>query len=167
MKILSRFIMAFTLIFMISCDKDENLDETNILSKTVDIKISNNKSSKNSTNSDIELTGNIVFKMDDEKEEFLGFELSENLIKATGLTKEELSELIYSEININPDGSSKSLHSKNYRKAGGISECKSDCHKRYTDENGKKINGRGWCKFGCYVDAVVEVALKMLPTLVK
>ncbi|WOC40111.1 hypothetical protein [Polaribacter sp. HL-MS24] len=105
--------------------------------------------------------------MDDEKEEFLGFELSENLIKATGLSKEELYELIYSDIHINPDGTSKSLHSKNYEKAGGISECKSDCHKRYTDGDGKKIKGRGWCKFGCYVDAVVEVALKILLGLIK
>lgn len=87
MKKLSKFIMVFTLIFMISCDKDESLDETTILSKIVDIKISNNKNSKKSINPDIELTGNIVFKMDDEKEEFLGFELSENLIKATDLFK--------------------------------------------------------------------------------
>jgi hypothetical protein len=152
---------------MISCDKEENLYETTILSKIVDIKISNNKSSKKSTNSDIELTGNIKFKMDDEKEEFLGFELSENLIKATDLSKEELYELIYSNIDINPDGSSKNLYSKSYRKAGGFSECKSVCNKRYTDEDGKKIKGRGWCKFGCYIDAVVEVALEILPGLVK
>ncbi len=46
--------------------------------------------------------------MDDEKEEFTGFELSENLINATNISKENLYELIYSEIQINHDDSAKS-----------------------------------------------------------
>ena len=36
--------------------------------------------------------------------------------------------------------------------------CIADCNKRYTDADGNKIPGRGWCKAGCWGKTAVQVA---------
>lgn len=36
--------------------------------------------------------------------------------------------------------------------------CIADCNERYTDENGNKIPGRGWCKAGCWGQTALQVA---------
>ena len=40
-----------------------------------------------------------------------------------------------------------------------------DCNK-YTDENGDKIKGRGWCKAGCFGQAVVDAVVVAIPTVI-
>ena len=48
---------------------------------------------------------------------------------------------------------------------GATADCITGCYDRFTDANGKKKPGRGSCKFGCYVDAVVEVAKEIAKNL--
>ena len=37
--------------------------------------------------------------------------------------------------------------------------CIATCHKTFTDSDGKKIKGSGWCKAGCWAKTIATVAL--------
>ena len=36
--------------------------------------------------------------------------------------------------------------------------CIATCFKEFTDKDGEKVKGRGWCKAGCWADTIVKVA---------
>lgn len=170
MKIVTKFILLLTVLFVTSCKKNEVLDESNILTKITEIQIPINKGSTNYSKPGSTLSGSIEFRMDEENEEFLGYTFSKEILNATNLTNQELVALVESSISINPEGFLKK-NSKSLSKpqepfiAYGLSSCKAECHKMYTNENGEKQKGRGWCKFVCYTDVVVEVAVKVIIAL--
>lgn len=49
----------------------------------------------------------------------------------------------------------------------GLADCLAKCRKDYTDENGKKMKGRGMCKFECWTEAVIKVLKELAEPIQK
>ncbi|MFD2696584.1 hypothetical protein ACFSQ0_01115 [Mesonia sediminis] len=77
------------------------------------------------------------------------FEVSENILNITGLSKAELELEVIESTHSDPENPNEDLspHAK----------CIEDCKDKYTDEYGNKINGRGTCKANCWVDTAIRV----------
>jgi len=105
MKNSLKYIFIIILIFAVSCNKNESLNNPNILSKVVELDIPLDNSSKGLNTNSI-LTGNIEFKMDNDSEEFIGYKFSSNIIESVSISEEELYNLIDSEVYVNLDGAS-------------------------------------------------------------
>ena len=71
----------------------------------------------------------------------LSFELTDNIINALGPDHEYWSE----------------LHSQDNQRLLQ-SSCIASCHTAYTDSDGNKIKGRGWCKAGCWASIGIAAA---------
>lgn len=73
------------------------------------------------------------------------------------LHKLEMTSNIFEETDLKPDFfiNKINLARSNVLQKGS---CIADCHKQFTDKDGNKIKGRGWCKAGCWVDTLVKVA---------
>jgi len=73
------------------------------------------------------------------------------------LEKLEISDNIFEETNLSPDFF---VNKTSLKQSGALQKgsCKADCHSTYTDKEGNKIKGRGWCKAGCWADTVIKVA---------
>ena len=77
------------------------------------------------------------------------FEVSENILNITGLSKNELELEVIESTHSDPENPNEDLspHAK----------CIEGCKDKYTDENGNKKNGRGSCKANCWVDTAIRV----------
>lgn len=74
------------------------------------------------------------------------------------LQKLEITSNIFKETNLEPDFF---VNQQNLKTSGVLQKasCIADCHKAFTDKEGNKIKGRGWCKAGCWAKTVATVAL--------
>ena len=88
----------------------------------------------------------------------------------SGLISLEFSENILSEGNIKIDfyvANSTALEGEPGTNGENLlTKCFNDCQARYTNPDGTKIAGRGWCKAGCWFDASIR-ALPLVLTLIK
>lgn len=77
------------------------------------------------------------------------------------LIKAELTSNIVEGLNLTNDFWEKALAS-NKDVEYGKSSCIASCHSTYTDANGDKIKGRGWCKAQCWAAAVASAAAAVI-----
>lgn len=128
----------------------------------VDVEFKMNSNSKTTTPTIV--NSQIEFTMSDENEAMIDFKFSENILEQLTISEEEFYQKINDRITLNFDGSKKNKFKSNSM-ASDLSECKNKCHKDYTNEDGTKIKGRGWCKAGCYLDEVIRVAVILVPII--
>jgi len=88
-----------------------------------------------------EVLGKMRFTMPDQKLE--KFEMTDNLFDETGLEPD-----FWVDYKSNSTTSSRSYSDS----------CIADCHDEFTDDEGNKIKGRGWCKAGCWAKTAAKVA---------
>ncbi len=163
-NLLKTIYLSIFLTLLLSCSNDNNEDNGDLLTKVVDVEFKMNSNSKTITPTIV--NSQIEFTMSEENEAMIDFKFSENILKKLTISEEEFYQKINDRITLNFDGSKKNKFKSNSI-ASDLSECKKQCHKDYTNEDGTKIKGRGWCKAGCYLDEVIRVAVILVPVLVK
>ncbi|GAB7257664.1 hypothetical protein [uncultured Polaribacter sp.] len=159
-KILIKLYLLSLTIILFSCSNEDAVDNSKILTKVVDVEFKLNGEYKSKVNTT--LVGQIEFTMNDEEEDYLDFTFSDNILKQLPITEKEFYQKIEDNITLNIDGSYKS---KSGKFLSDISDCKDKCQEDFTNEDGSKIKGRGWCKAGCYVDEVIRVAVILVPII--
>lgn len=158
---MKKILLLLTISVLFSCSKDSEittaLEFTSIeIPQSFKAKSNLNKSTNNEEEFevetlDIEVTdkdgsvsiGQIRFTMPENNSEYL--------------QKLEITSNIFEETNLTPDFfvNKTSLNQSKVLQKGS---CIADCQKQFTDKDGKKIKGRGWCKAGCWADTVIKVA---------
>ena len=124
-----------------------NYDEENLVTET---------GAFNFVSNGLNYVTDIHITYDDLNDNLVQISISDNYIRETGVTKEEIESTFITELNNNKDengGPKLSEHAA----------CIQWCVKVYTDENGNKIKGRGACKANCWVDTAVRILEALSP----
>ena len=124
-----------------------NYDEENLVTET---------GAFNFVSNGLNYVTDIHITYDDLNDNLVQISISDNYIRETGVTKEEIESTFITELNNNKDengGPKLSEHAA----------CIQWCVKEYTDENGNKIKGRGACKANCWVDTAVRILEALSP----
>jgi hypothetical protein len=158
---MKKFLLLLALSIMFSCSNDSEITPVNEFTaieipQSFKAKSNSNKSTNNEDDFevetlDIEVTdkdGNIAIGQ-------IRFTMPEN--HGEYLHKLEITGNIFEETNLSPDFF---VNQKSLKESGVLqkSSCIASCHSTYTDKDGKKISGRGWCKAGCWAKIVAAVA---------
>ena len=101
----------------------------------------------------------IDVRYDTEKEQFVDFDVSPDVLKLTETSKEAFKKQVNSELAKIYDldtGSSPSA------KEGKLRKCLDGCNETFTDSDGNKIKGRGPCRAKCWGEALVRVAVTII-----
>jgi hypothetical protein len=159
-------LFTLMLLVMLSCTQDEKLEEP--INEFVNINFPDTYKYKNSERASFEedvkevvvevvnedgsiITGKMRFTMPDNfDEKLLKFEMTQNLIDQT-----ELDENFW----VNNDTGNEM---ENLRKLG----CIASCQKEFTDDDGEKIQGRGWCKANCWIETAAKVGAVVVAVVV-
>lgn len=155
---MKKFLLLLAITVMFSCSNDSEITPVNefteiAIPQSFKAKTNSNKSADNDGQFEVET---LNFEVTDEDENaakgFIRFTMPEN--HGEYLQNLEISSNIFTETNLTADFFTNKTSSKEIA-ALQKSSCIASCHSTYTDKDGKKIKGRGWCKAGCWAKIVI------------
>lgn len=138
------------------------MDDT--ISRDIKIELKNTSKNKSEDSNSSSMTGNLKINLINEESDIIEFKLSDELIKFIGLPKEEVYSKIYEELN--NQGYKTKKYAKSLKQKGDYGDCIDGCNSKYTDGDGNRIKGRGWCKAGCFGQAVIDAVVQAIPTVI-
>lgn len=164
-KMIKTLPLAFLFLFFTSCNNESEINLNDTISRDIKIELKNNFKNKSEDSKSSSMTGNLKINLINEESDIIEFELSDELIEFIGLPKEEIYSKIYDELN-NEGYKTKKYVKYSQKEDSNYTKCINGCNDKYTDENGDKIKGRGWCKAGCFGQAVVDAVVVAIPTVI-
>lgn len=159
--------MSFTLFVLftiVSCSESDIPESTIVRKMNVEL-FQQNPQSKNTNGNKSKEDGFLKVIVENEESDIINFELSDNLINFIGIPKGELYSKIYDALDVKGYGTKK-YASKNAKEKSDYRKCIDACNDKYTDEDGGKIRGRGWCKAGCFGQAIIDAIVVVIPSIV-
>ncbi|GET45473.1 hypothetical protein [Capnocytophaga felis] len=155
---LNVFLFSGIIAFAVSCNEKRD-DEPSVYTEVVETVLELPRKEGNG----IEKL-NVTFKGTfDEEGNWISKEVSKNVLDYFGLDS-QLSFENFIENKVAEQQMAQALAARNanfpevYMEAtGGHSDCIEKCNDKYTDEDGNKIEGRGKCKFNCWVDTGIKI----------
>ena len=156
---MKKIVLTLGLIALFSCSKDKATEKTEENVQTVVVEREFQLPSRTEEGKLEKLKVVLTGKIDNEKDELLSREVSENLLEYFGVsTQEEFDKLVNQKFFEQQFPSLLSANAdKNLTYANVYENSLNDCIEHFTDDNGKKLKGRGWCKFNCWVESLTRV----------
>lgn len=104
-----------------------------------------------------QIEGTVTLDWNEEKEESKSVLVSQNILDALGINQQDFDQKYQTATYSNEDDPNEGLSPH--------ALCIETCNDKYTDENGKKIRGRGRCKGNCWVDTAIRIIEAIVPSL--
>lgn len=179
------FSILFISVILTTCTDDRNktqrlpkpyTENTFKLVQTVTLEIPRSKSLRTSnSNQTNTISGQITVVMNSDNEELTEIIIDQKILSAIKMSQHEFNRAFNHRYKTKLDNT-KSMASwfahfvlllqdqdqpAIQDNDESLSDCIIKCHREFTDENGKRIRGRGACKAGCWFDAAKELVVNV------
>lgn len=163
-------LLSGALVIPFGCSKDK-ATETKTTTEVIEQVISVPSKTEEGKFENIKVTFTAV--IDNETEEILSKEVSQNLLDLVGVkTQKEFQDFIDQKILETEVPVANALvvgelstYAEAQPQQETLSDCLIKCKDNFTDANGNKIKGRGECRFGCWVQAAIDLVEKVADKL--